>query len=138
MKRFIVCVLLTQLAVMSNAQMTQKEKIIRTFYSGFEKHDWNTVAAVLDKDFTFTSPNNDDHIPVKVFEERCWPTNSFVKKVNFLKWAENGNELFLLVEIYTTDNKVVRNMDVYTFHEGKMKSMECFFGTGAKFPGNKE
>lgn len=43
----------------------------------------------------------------------------------------------LLVEIITTDNKVVRNVDVYSFNNtGKIKSIETFFGAGSKYPGN--
>jgi hypothetical protein len=38
------------------------ENRIKTFFAGFEKKDWNIVASQLSEDFTFTSPNNDDHI----------------------------------------------------------------------------
>jgi hypothetical protein len=122
----------------SLAQGTNKEKVVKAYYSGFEKHDWNTVVGQFAHDFTFTSPNNDDHISVEKFKEKCWGTNKFFKKVNYVKMAESGNYLFLLVEITTTDNKVVRNVDVYGFEGGKIKSIECFFGPGEWFPGNKK
>ena len=109
------------------------------YYTGFEKHDWNTVAAQFANDFTFTSPNNDDHISVEKFKEKCWSTNTFFKKVKFINMAESGNELFLLVEIMTTDNNVVRNVDFFNFNNaGKITSIETFFGAGLKYPGNKE
>ena|ERR1700756_5702501 len=116
---------------------TDKRKAVKAYYSGFEKHNWNLVVSQLAKDFTFTSPNNDDHISFKEFEKRCWPTNSFIKKVNYLKITESGNELILLVEIITTDKKVVRNIDVFTFSRGKIKSVEVFFGLGASYPVKK-
>ncbi len=118
--------------------MTEKEKAVRAYYSGFEKHNWDTVAAQFSDDFTFTSPNNDDHISVEKFKEKCWGTNSFVKKVSFLEMTESGNTVFLLVEIITTDNKVVRNIDMFSFNGNKIKSIEVFFGAGSKYPGNNE
>jgi SnoaL-like domain len=127
------------MAAGSNAQSTEKERVVKAYYSGFEKHDWNKVVSQFADGFTFTSPNNDDHISVVKFKEKCWPTNKFFKKVNFIKMTESGNDLFLLVEILTTDNKVVRNIDVYSFSStGKIKSIEVFFGAGSKYPGNTE
>lgn len=138
MIRLIICLQLIYFAGTVDAQSTEKGKAVKAYYSGYEKHDWNTVVAQFAKDFTFTSPNNDDHISVEKFKEKCWPTNSFCKKVNFIKMIESGNDLFLLVEIITTDNKVVRNVDLYKFSAGKIKSIEVFFGPGSKYPGNTE
>jgi hypothetical protein len=138
MKQLMFALLISMAVTNCLAQSTDKEKAVRAYYAGFEKHDWNTVVAQFADGFTFTSPNNDDHIPVDKFKEKCWPTNKFFKKVNFIKMSESGNSLFLLVEIITTDNTVVRNVDVYTFDAGKIKSIECFFGPGAWFPGNKK
>ena len=137
MLRLITCILLICIANSSDAQSKEKEKIVKAYYSGFEKHDWNVVASQLANDFTFTSPNNDDHISIEKFKEKCWDTNKFFKKVNYVKMGESDNDLFLLVEIITTENKVVRNIDVFSFsNTGKIKSIEVFFGTGAKYPGN--
>jgi hypothetical protein len=53
--------------------------------------------------------------------------------------VENGDDLILLVQLITVDDKVVRNVDVFSFSStGKIKSIEVFFGAGSKFPGNKE
>jgi hypothetical protein len=138
MIRHLTWLLFICFAASVNAQTTMQEKVVKTFYSGFEKHDWNIVKAQLAKDFTFTSPNNDDHISVEKYKEKCWPTNSFFKKVNFIEMTESGNVVFLLVEIITTDNKIVRNVDIYNFNAGKIKSCEVFFGAGSKYPGNTE
>lgn len=119
-------------------QTIKKEEIVKAYYRGFEKHDWKVVESQLAKGFTFTSPANDDHIPLAKFKKKCWPTNRFMKKVNFIKMTESGNELILLVEIITTDNKVVRNVDIFGFNRGKIKSMEVFFGLGEWYPGNKK
>ncbi|HEY1869726.1 MAG TPA: nuclear transport factor 2 family protein [Chitinophagaceae bacterium] len=117
------------------AQGTEKEKAVQAYYSGFETHNWDLVASQLADGFTFTTPVN-DHISVKEFKDSCWGTNRFTKKVNLIKMVQSGNDLILLVEIHTTDNKLARNVDIYTFSEGKIKSIEVFFGPGLKYPGN--
>ena len=138
MNRFTFALLICMTATSSLAQSTEKEKVVRAYYSGFEKHDWNAVVGQFADGFTFTSPNNDDHIPVEKFKEKCWGTNKFFKKVNFIKMTKSGNDLFLLVEIITTENKVVRNVDIFNFSSGRIKSIEVFFGRGSKYPGNTE
>ena len=130
--------LLICLATGSYAQNTEKEKVVKAYYSGFEKHDWNAVASQFADGFTFTSPNNDDHISVEKFKDKCWGTNRFFKKVNYIKMTESGSDLILLVEINTTDDKVVRNVDIFNFSAGKIKSIEVFFGAGEWYPGNKK
>ena len=136
MIRLITCLIFISFSAGSNAQSSEKEKAVEAYYSGFEKHNWNVVSAEFADGFTFTSPNNDDHIPVEKFKEKCWPTNSFFKKVNFIKMTESGNNLFLIVEIITTNNKVARNVDVYSFNSaGKIQSIEVFFGAGSKISG---
>ena len=63
----------------------------------------------------------------------------YFKKVSYIKMLEKVNELMLLVQIITTDGKVIRNVDVYSFSStGKIKSIEVFIGAGSKYPGNKE
>jgi major membrane immunogen (membrane-anchored lipoprotein) len=134
----IIFALLIMAATNSFAQTTDKEKVVKAFYSGFENHDWNTVVSQFADDFTFSSAAGDDHIPIEKFKAQCWPTNKFFKKASFIKWADSGDKLFLIVEITTTDDKLIRNVDVYSFKDGKMESMECYFGSGGGYPGNKK
>jgi hypothetical protein len=139
MIRLIICLLFICLAASSNAQSAEKEKVVKAYYSGFERKDWNAVAAQFADGFTFTSPNNDDHISVDKFEEKCWGTANFFKKVDYIKMAENADYLMLLVQITTVDDKIVRNVDVFSFSStGKIKSIEVFFGAGSKYPGNEK
>lgn len=92
MKHLGFLLLLACLATTSTeAQNTEKEKAVKAYYGGFADHDWKMVSDQFATGFTFTSPNNDDHISIEKFKEKCWPTNSFVKKVNFIKMSESGN-----------------------------------------------
>jgi hypothetical protein len=134
---------LTTLACVNSkcyAQDIQKEKAVKAYYGGFENKDWDAVVSQLADGFTFTSPANDnDHISVEKFKEECWPTSKFVKTVSFIKMFESGDQLALLVQINTTDNKVVRNVDIFNFTgAGKIKAIEVFFGAGIGYPGSSK
>ena len=117
------------------AQAQNADKIIRTYFSGYEKKDWSIVASQLADGFTFTSPAPDDHIPLSVYIER--PQSQFIKKVEFVKIVQDGNSAFAIYILTTNDDKHLRNTEYYTFSNGKIKSIECFFGgTGAGYPTN--
>ena len=118
------------------AQSQSAEKLIKTYFTGYEKKDWNMVAAQLADDFTFTSPNGDDHLTLAQYKERCWGTSKFFKTIEFPKIVVDGSTAFAMYNITTTDNKVVHNVEYYTFSNGKIKSIECFFGAGLGYPGN--
>ena len=136
MKLILLSVMLCGMAVPSKGQ--NAEKLIRTYLLGFEKKDWNMVAHQFADDFTFTSPAGDDHIFLATYKERCWGTSQFVKKVEFSKIIVQDGCAFAIYNITTTDNKIVRNTEYYTFKNGKIKSIECFFGPGAGYPGSKK
>ena len=119
------------------AQSQSAEKIIKTYFSGYEKKDWNLVAGQLSGDFTFTSPNGDDHLTLAKYKEKCWGNAlKFFKTIEFSKIVVDGNTAFAMYNITTTDNKIVHNVEYYTFSNGKIKSIETFFGAGVGYPGN--
>ena len=122
--------------VLVYAKSQNEEKIIKTYFSGYERKDWNIIASQLAEDFTFTSPNGDDHLTLARYKEKCWGTAKYFKKIEFPKIVAEGNTAFAMYDITTTDNKVVHNVEYYTFSNGKIKSIEVFFGTGVNYPGN--
>lgn len=136
MKHIMLFFIFCQLFVYAQAQSA--EKTIKTYFAGYEKKDWNLLESQLAVGFTFTSPNGDDHLALAKFKERCWPTSKYFKTVEFSKIVVEGNTAFAMYDITTTDNKVVHNVEYYTFSSGKIKSIECFFGAGISFPGNTE
>jgi hypothetical protein len=118
------------------AKSQNAEKTIKAYLVGFEKKDWEMVASQFAEGFTFTSPAGDDHISLAQYKQNCWGTSKFFKKVEFPRIMVDGNTAFAIYDIYTTDNKLVHNVEYYTFNNGKIKTIECFFGAGANFPGN--
>ncbi|HEY1871125.1 MAG TPA: nuclear transport factor 2 family protein [Chitinophagaceae bacterium] len=108
-----------------------EEKIIKKFWAGFEKKDWNIIASQLSDDFTFTSPNDDDHIPASKFKEKCWANGiKFFKNIEYNKITVDGKSAFVMYTIHGMDNQVIHNVEYYTFSNGKLKSIETFFGPG--------
>jgi len=134
MKLILLSIMLCGMALSSKAQ--NAEALIKTYLLGFEKKDWNMVARQFADDFTFTSPAGDDHISLAAYKEKCWQTSQFFKKVEFSKIIVQGDCAFAIYNITTTDNKIVRNTEYYTFENGKIRSIECFFGPGIGYPGS--
>jgi hypothetical protein len=130
---FFICYI-----IFVNGQSQTAEQRIKNFWRGFETKDWNIIAAQLADGFTFTSPNNDDHINVARFKEKCWaPGSKFFQHIKFQKILIEGNAAFLMYNITTTaDSRIVHNVEYYTFSDGKIKSIETFFGAGIGFPGH--
>jgi len=130
---FIFC------AISIYARSQSKEQRIKNFFAGFEKKDWNLLAGQLAEGFTFTSPNNDDHINLAAYKEKCWAAGAkFFKAIEFSEIVVTGNAAFAMYNITATDGKIAHNVEYYTFSNGKIKSIETFFGTGNHYPGNTD
>lgn len=109
------------------------EKSIKGWYTAFVNKDWNLMEQVLTDGFTFSSPL-DDHIDVKTFKGRCWPNAYKIKKVDVDKVVENGDDVFVITNGWTTDGKLFRNTDYFQLKDGKIRAYECFFGPGINYP----
>jgi hypothetical protein len=140
MKLILSSLMLLYVATFGSGQSISKqnaEKIVKTYFSGYEKRDWNITASQLAEGFSFSSPAGDDRIPIAVYKEKCFPNCKFFQKFDFLKVMVDGNTALIMYEITTTNDKIIRNAEYWTFSNGKIKSIECFFGgTGAGYPAN--
>jgi hypothetical protein len=113
------------------------ERIIKNYFDGWVKKDWNLVERELAEGFTFTSAAPDDHIPIEKFKEKCWPQATFIQRFEFVKIMGNNNEAFAIIHVVTSDNRIIRNTEYFTFSDGKIKTIEVFFGgSGQGFPTN--
>jgi len=111
------------------------EKSVKGWYTAFVNKDWNLMQQVLADGFTFSSPL-DDHIDLKAFQGRCWPNAYKIKKVDVDKLVENGDDVFVITNGWTTDGKLFRNTDYFKLKDGKIAAYECFFGPGINYPNN--
>jgi ketosteroid isomerase-like protein len=114
-------------------QNGSNEKIIKAYYTAFEKKDWNSMEQILADGFTFSSPL-DDHINVMLFKERCWPNAYKIKRFDVVKLVVNGDDGFVITNGWTTDGKLFRNSDYFKFKDGKIREYECYFGPGVNYP----
>jgi ketosteroid isomerase-like protein len=111
------------------------EKVVKAYYTAFEKKDWNSLQQILADGFTFSSPV-DDHISVKAFKERCWPNAYKIKRIDVDKVVINGDDAVVITNGWTTDGKLFRNSDYFKLKDGKISAYECFFGPGINYPNN--
>jgi ketosteroid isomerase-like protein len=114
-------------------QGSSGEKIVRAYYTAFDKKDWNLMTQILADGFTFSSPI-DDHINVKTFKEKCWPNAYNIKRCDLVKVVVNGDDAFVIYNGWTTAGKLFRNSDYFKLKGGKIASYECFFGPGINYP----
>ncbi len=138
-KIFFVCLAFSSLAAFAQTSHEatspnlQNEKVVKAYYTAFEKKDWNLMEQILADGFTFTSPL-DDHINVKVFKDRCWPNAYKIKRFDLDKFIVNGDDAFVIYNGWTMAGKLFRNCDYFKLKDGKIKSYECFFGPGINYP----
>lgn len=111
-----------------------REQLIRTYYSGWEKKEWSLIDGVLADTFTFTSPNNDDHIPKHAFKTRCWPQAEFIERFELESVLGRANEAFVKYLCRTTKGTSFRNVEYFRFTGGKVESIECYFGGRLGYP----
>jgi ketosteroid isomerase-like protein len=111
--------------------------IIREYYGAYESKDRAVLDGLLSNDFTFTSPNGDDHIDLKKYFEKCWPEAGKIDSFDVDKIIGNGDDAFVRYRCLTTSGRSFRNVEHFRFENGKIKEIEVFFGAGQGFPSNE-
>ncbi|MGH7281298.1 MAG: nuclear transport factor 2 family protein [Polyangiaceae bacterium] len=111
--------------------MTEDERedlseIVRSNFYAWTRGDRSEFEAALAEDFTFTSPY-DDHIDKATYFERCWPSQSR-PKLTLLAVAQDGARVLVVYDCAIDDGTTFRNMEAHTLMNGKVKSVEVFFG----------
>ena len=119
--------------------MTRKEfvmdlaELAKGYYRAFERHDRRFMEENLRPDFTFTSPF-DDHIGRDAYFARCWPKEPLHQKFDFVTVMQDGEKVFVAYDAIlhipnaTHPEAHFRNAELMTFQNGKLKSVEVFFG----------
>jgi len=111
------------------------EQLIRKWYAAWEKKDWGPVDRLLADDFTFSSAAGDDHISKSVFKTRCWETQiDFIAHFDLERIATGADDAFVKYLCHTKDGKSLRNVEYLRIKNGKLESIECYFGAQSSFP----
>jgi ketosteroid isomerase-like protein len=111
------------------------EELLRNWYGAWEKKDLGTFNALLTDDFTFTSAAGDDHISKGTFKTRCWDTQvNFIDHVDLERISAGADDAFVKYLGHTRNGKSFRNVEYFQFRNGKIQSLECYFGDQSNFP----
>ena len=111
------------------------DEVIRKWYAGWEKKDWDPLDRLLADDFTFSSANGDDHISKSTFKTRCWESQiDFIKNFDLERVTTGADDAFVKYLCHTKNGKSFRNVEYLRIKNGKLESMECYFGEQSSFP----
>jgi len=111
------------------------EEIIRKWYAAWEKKDLGTFDILLADNFTFTSAAGDDHISKRTFKTQCWDTQAdFIEHYDLERITTDADDAFVKYLCHTKNGKSFRNVEYFRIRNGKLESMECYFGAQSSFP----
>ena len=111
------------------------EEIARKWYAAWEKKDWGPVERLLADNFTFTSAAGDDHISKSAFKAQCWDTQvDFIEHFDLERITPGKDDAFVKYLCHTKDGKSFRNVEYLRIKNGKLESIECYFGAQSSFP----
>lgn len=110
----------------------------KSYYRAYERHDPEAVAAELAEGFTFTSPF-DDAIGREEYFRRCWPPKPengepLHQAFDIIAASQDGARVTIVYRCTMRHPNAVhpdmtfRNAEMHTFEDGKLKSVEVFFG----------
>jgi hypothetical protein len=107
--------------------------LAKGYYRAYETNDRAFVERNLADGFTFTSPF-DDHIGREDYFRRCWPEKNIHFRFDFVTVMQEGDRVFIAYDAQLREPNAVhpaarfRNAELMTFENGKLKSVEVFFG----------
>lgn len=111
------------------------EELIRKWYQAWVEKDLATFNALLADDFTFSSAAGDDHISKSVFKTQCWDTQiNFIAAFDLERMSTGADDAFVKYLCHTKNGKSFRNVEYLRIKDGKLESIECYFGAQSSFP----
>jgi len=112
----------------------QNEQLVRKFYAAWESKDWHALDILLADDFTFTSPNDDDHIRKGVYKTRCWDSNvNLIEHFDLQQIVGHDNDAFVTYVLHLKNGKTLENIEHLQMRGGKVEAVRCYFG-GKGYP----
>jgi ketosteroid isomerase-like protein len=116
-------------------QNLTNEQVMRTWYAAWEKKDLGTFDNLLADNFTFSSAAGDDHISKSAFKTQCWDTQvDFIERFDLERITTGADDAFVKYLCHTKNGKSFRNVEYVRISNGKLESIECYFGAQSSFP----
>jgi hypothetical protein len=124
----------------SDGTTSETEAVIRSWFKLWaDSRTWQPFGALMTEDFTFSSPNGDDHISKAVFKSRCWEPNiNLTQSLDIELLIAKGDQAFIKYLGRTTSGKTFRNVELHRVRNRQIASIECFFGGNMSFPAGVE
>ena len=101
--------------------------IVRAAYEAYVSKDRAAIEALIDGDFHFTSPL-DNQIDRKTYFDRCWPISETMAAIDVERIVVSGDKAFVTYESRTKEGKRFRNTELFTVRNGKITDVEVYFG----------
>jgi ketosteroid isomerase-like protein len=112
----------------------QNEGTVRKYYAAWETKDWRPFDILLADNFTFTSPNNDDHISKSAFKAKCWESQvNFIEHFDLQRVIGSGNDAFVMYVCRVKNGKTFQNVEYLRLRGEQVESIECYFGAHSSF-----
>ncbi|QRM46752.1 nuclear transport factor 2 family protein [Rhizobium sp. BG4] len=108
----------------------EHEAIIRGLFAAYVQGRKDLVRPMLADDFTFSSPR-DDHIGREDYFERCWPEKPPFSTIEIECLSVEGDEAAVRYRAVKHDGTAFRNMESFRFKDGKVASVDVYFGREA-------
>jgi ketosteroid isomerase-like protein len=116
-------------------QNSANEEIVRKWYAAWENKDLGAFNALLADNFTFSSAAGDDHISKSNFKSQCWDTQvDFIGHFDLERISAGADDAFVKYLCHTKNGKTFRNVEYLRITNGKLESIECYFGAQSSFP----
>jgi len=111
------------------------EELVRKWYAAWDKKDWGPLDNMLADNFTFSSAAGDDHISKSAFKTQCWQTQiDFIEHFDLERISTGAEDVFVKYLCHTKNGKSFRNVEYLRIENGKLQSIECYFGEQSSFP----
>jgi ketosteroid isomerase-like protein len=119
----------------SGGRNLTNEVTIRKWYAAWENKDLGTFDTLLADNFTFSSAAGDDHISKSAFKTQCWDTQvDFIGHFDLERVITGTGDAFVKYLCHTKNGKSFRNVEYLRIKNGKLQSIECYFGAQSSFP----
>jgi ketosteroid isomerase-like protein len=103
--------------------------LLRRYYEAYEADDRGQLEAVLDPDFTFSSPEpEDDDIGWAKYFERCWPQHERITKFELLDVCATSTVAFVRYVGRVREGSPWHCVDHVEFKAHLIGHIDCYFG----------
>lgn len=107
--------------------------IAKACLQAYVDKDRDAIEALIANDFHFTSPL-DNALDRATYFERCWPNSKAMTAATVTEDSADLGDRALVVYEATAGGKRFRNCELHTTRDGKLVSVEVYFGWDLPHP----